>query len=63
MDPGLMASTKSITGMELEMLGSLNPLIEVVLPAALRVALAQSTISGSEMGLSDLARRCSIDRV
>lgn len=63
MELGLMESTKSITGMELAMLGSLNPEIEVVFPAAARVSLAHSTISGSVMGLSDLARRCNTDSV
>ena len=63
MEPGLIASTRSMTGMELAMEGSLKPVMEEVLPASLRVLLAHSTISGSEMGLSDLARRCSTDRV
>ena len=63
MDPGLMESTKSITGMERAMQGSLKPEIEEVLPASLSVVLAHSTISGSVMGLSDFARRCSTERV
>ena len=58
-----MASTRSITGIEVAMQESLKPEMEEVLPASLRVVLAHSTISGSEMGLSDLARRCSTDRV
>ena len=63
MEPALMASTRSMTGMEVAMLESLKPVMEEDLPASLSVVLTHSTISGSVMGLSDLARRCSTERV
>lgn len=56
-EPGLMASTRSMTGMELAIELSLKLVIEVVFPDSLRVVFTQSMISGSLIGLSDFASR------